>query len=64
MPLIDTPNLARHDDFYEALLAAHSKCTPDESAALNAQLILILANHIGELDVLTEALDLAKRSPG
>ncbi|MEL6642878.1 MAG: DUF2783 domain-containing protein [Pseudomonadota bacterium] len=63
MHLISTPNLARHDDFYEALLAAHRSCTADESAALNAQLVLILANHIGDLDVLTEALDLAKRGP-
>lgn len=61
MPLIDTPNLADHDDFYEALLAAHNGRTPDESAAINAQLIMILANHIGDSQVLSEALALAAK---
>ncbi|MEL6801967.1 MAG: DUF2783 domain-containing protein [Pseudomonadota bacterium] len=59
MPLIDTPNLPDHDDFYEALLAAHHGRTPDESAAINAQLIMILANHIGDSQVLSEALAIA-----
>ncbi|WP_425050975.1 DUF2783 domain-containing protein [Psychromarinibacter sp. S121] len=61
MALIDTPNLADHDAFYEELLAAHKGLTEAESHALNAQLVLILANHIGDRKVLTEALALAKR---
>jgi Protein of unknown function (DUF2783) len=48
------------DDFYEALLAAHQGLDEKESAALNARLVLLLANHIGSLPVLREALALAR----
>jgi len=48
------------DDFYEALLAAHEGLNNKESAALNACLVLLLANHIGSLPVLREALTLAR----
>lgn len=58
--LIQTPNLADHDGFYAELLAAHKGLTKDESDALNAQIILILANHIGDRKVLAEALALAR----
>lgn len=59
MALIDTPNLTDHDGFYADLLAAHKGLSDAESAAFNAQLILILANHIGDRGVLAEALALA-----
>ena len=61
--LITTPNIARPDDAYSALIAAHDGLSEDESAALNARLILILANHIGDAEVLSEALRLAS-DPG
>lgn len=61
MPLTQTPNLADHDAFYEDLLAAHRGRSAEESAALNAQLVLILANHVGDPEVLREALALAAR---
>jgi len=48
------------DDFYEALLAAHQGLDDKQSAALNARLVLLLANHIGSLPVLREALALAR----
>jgi hypothetical protein len=65
MPLIITPNLPRPDDAYARLIAAHEGLTPDRSAALNARLVLILANHIGNDEVLEQALDLARRAaPG
>jgi hypothetical protein len=60
MTLTVTPNLAAPDDFYADLLAAHRGLTPDQSAALNARLILILANHIGNATTLKEALRLAR----
>ena len=60
MSLTTTPNLTDHDGFYEGLLAAHRDLTPDQSAALNAQLIMILANHIGDRAALSEAIALAK----
>jgi hypothetical protein len=53
------PNLANPDDFYARLLAAHEGKSKDESDALNARLVLILSNHIGDRQVLDEALALA-----
>ncbi len=54
------PNIAQPDDFYEALIALHRDLTPEESAKVNAKLILILANHVGDMDVLREALEAAR----
>lgn len=50
------PNLARPDDFYAELLSLHEGRSKAESDAINARLILLLANHIGDRRVLTEAL--------
>jgi hypothetical protein len=50
------PNIADPDGFYAELIAAHSGKSDDESAAFNARLILILANHIGERETLRQAL--------
>ena len=52
----------RGDDFYEALIRAHQGLSDAESHRLNARLVLILANHIGDLTVLEETLALARRS--
>jgi hypothetical protein len=60
MPLVTEPNLDAPDDFYEALIDAHRDLSPEASHALNARLILLLANHIGRLDVLRKALALAR----
>jgi predicted metalloendopeptidase len=54
------PNLAAPDDFYEALIKAHHGLTPAQSEMLNAKLILLLANHVGDLGVLQEALAAAR----
>ncbi len=59
--LITEPNIAAADDFYEALLAAHRDLDERQSALLNARLILLLANHVGDLDVLRAALDAARQ---
>ena len=48
------------DDFYEALIDAHNGLSDEQSEALNARLILLLANHIGDLRVLRKALQAAK----
>ncbi|KQV81298.1 DUF2783 domain-containing protein [Rhizobacter sp. Root1221] len=63
MPLVTTPNLSAPDDFYEALIDAHKDLPIEESHALNARLILLLANHIGAIDVLREALEAARQRP-
>jgi hypothetical protein len=48
------------DDFYEALIATHQGLSDDQSRLVNARLILLLANHIGDLRVLREALAAAR----
>ena len=58
--LIYTPHLPDPDGFYAELLKAHQGLTEAQSHALNAQLVLILANHIGDRDALREALELAR----
>lgn len=59
-----TANIEFPDDFYSDLLARHDGLSKSASDALNARLILILANHIGDRDVLTQALDTAADTPG
>ena len=54
------PNFANGDDFYELLLNAHDGLNKEESEALNARLIIVLANHIGDIKVLGQAITLAK----
>jgi len=60
MTLITTPNLEAPDDFYEALIEAHQDLSSERSHALNARLVLLLANHIGSTAVLREALAAAR----
>ena len=60
MSLVTTPNLDAPDDFYQALIEAHQDLPAAESHALNARLVLLLANHVGSLDVLREALAAAR----
>ena len=54
------PNIPHPDDFYEALIELHRDLTPQESAKVNAKLILLLANHVGDMRVLREALEAAR----
>lgn len=61
MPLNIAPNLAQPDDFYEALTGLHRDLTAEQSQLVNAKLILLLANHIGDLDVLREAMERARQ---
>jgi hypothetical protein len=71
MPLQLQPNLSEPgqryfrdftpgDDFYQALIDSHRDLSDAQSQLLNAQLILLLANHIGDISVLKEALRLAR----
>jgi hypothetical protein len=53
-------NLAFPDDFYEALVGLHRGLTDEQSEMVNARLILLLANHIGDMSVLREALRVAR----
>lgn len=48
------------DDFYEALIEMHRDLSDEDSQRVNARLILLLANHIGDLSVLKEAMAAAR----
>lgn len=60
--LITDTNLPAPDDFYEALIDAHRDLSNEQSQEMNAALILLLANHLGDMAVLREALAHARAS--
>ena len=60
MDLITAPNFDAADDFYEALIDSHRDLSVEQSHALNARLVLLLANHIGSFDVLKQVLAAAR----
>jgi len=51
-----SPNIARPDDVYARLLELHRGLSDDESMRVNARLVLLLANHIGDMEVLEQAM--------
>ncbi|NOJ50783.1 DUF2783 domain-containing protein [Bradyrhizobium archetypum] len=61
MALSTRSNFAKPDDAFRAIVEAHRGLNDEQSADLDAALVLILANHIGDLDVLKEAIALAAR---
>jgi hypothetical protein len=60
--LLTASRLKSPDAAYVALVEARRGLSEEEAAALDLELVLILANHIGDLDVLNEAIALAKKS--
>ncbi|MDR1967616.1 MAG: DUF2783 domain-containing protein [Burkholderiaceae bacterium] len=48
------------DDFYQALIDTHRDLSDEQSAMVNARLILLLCNHIGDIGVLREAMQIAR----
>jgi len=64
MALEHEPNIPDPDRLYAAIIDAHAGLSDADSAALNARLVLLLANHIGNEAVLREALAVARRSIG
>ena len=48
------------DDFYESLIETHRDLTDEQSAMVNARLVLLLSNHIGDIAILREAMKLAR----
>ena len=59
MPLNLEPNIDNPDDFYEKLINMQRDLSEDEVQLMNAKLILVLANHIGDARVLDEAMAVA-----
>jgi len=65
MTMLNTePNLPSPDDFYESLIATHRGLSDEESALVNAKLVLLLANHVGDAGVLAQALRAARDGVG
>jgi len=49
------------DDFYEALIDTHRDLSDEQSVMVNAKLVLLLANHVGDISVLREAMAIARQ---
>lgn len=64
MNLDTRPKLTRPDDFYEALIEMHRGLSEEQSVRVNARLVLLLANHIGDLQVLRDAMRAAREGIG
>jgi Protein of unknown function (DUF2783) len=62
MTLDSQTNIQQPDDFYQALIDAHAGLTDEQSAALNARLVLLLANQVGNLATLRQAIAAARES--
>ncbi len=60
MPLITAPNLMDVDGFYQELIHSQRDLSDEQAALMNAKLVLILANHIGDRGVLRDALVMAR----
>ena len=59
--LITATNLTEPDLAYTSIIDAHRDLNDAASAELNARLVLILANHAGDMDVLAQAIELARQ---
>lgn len=57
-----SPNVADVDGVYQKLIDAHQGLADAESMSLNARLILILINHIGDKAIVDEALEIARKT--
>ena len=64
MALSTSSNFAKPDDAFRAIVEAHRGLNDEQSADLDAALVLVLANHIGDRKVLTEAIGCARRGGG
>ena len=60
MALNTAPNIADSDGLYEELVDAQRDLDDDQAARLLAKLVLLLANHVGDRAVLSEAIALAR----
>jgi hypothetical protein len=61
MALSTSSNFAKPDDAFRAIVEAHRGLTDAQSADFDSAMVLILANHIGDIEVLREAITLAGR---
>lgn len=64
MSLTLTPNISDPDHFYAELIGGQRDLSEDEALRMNARLVLLLANHIGDRAILSEAIRLARSPAG
>jgi Protein of unknown function (DUF2783) len=64
MSLILTPNISDPDGFYAELIGAQRDLSEEETLRVSARLVLLLANHVGDRAVLSEAIRLARSPAG
>lgn len=62
MEPIDRLNIESPDEFYQALIEAHSGLSTEQSHAMNARLVLLLANQVGSREVLRKVLNSARKA--
>ena len=62
--LCTTPNIANPDDLYERLIGLYEGLDDQQSAVVNAKLIMLLANHVGDERVIDEAIAMARKCVG
>ena len=62
MPLNRQPNIADPDDFYRELIDSQRGLSDAQAEMLTTKLVLILANHVGDRAVLSEAIALARNN--
>jgi Protein of unknown function (DUF2783) len=60
MPLNHDPNIAGPDGFYQELIESQRELSDEQADMLSAKLVLILANHVGDRELLREAIALAR----
>jgi hypothetical protein len=61
MKLTTSSNFTKPDDAFRAIVEAHRDLSEEQSADFDTAMVLILANHIGDIEVLREAITLARR---
>ena len=55
------PNIERPDDFYQLLVDAHRDLSPAPRRLMPSPLILLIANHVGDISILSSALEAARK---
>lgn len=53
-------NLSDPDGFYEELIGCQRDLSDEQAELFQAKLLLVLANHVGDRQVLTEAMRVAR----
>lgn len=54
-------NITKPDDFYEELINSQRDMSDDEAQLMNSKLILLMANHIGDRNIISEAITAASK---